>query len=829
MSTSDFPFVLNEVDIIPFGDSSEVKENSEPSLAVDPLDPRQIIAGAFAYNFLHIPDIQQPYFKSTDGGSTWNNYGTIPHTDKSLAWLQDGSAALTAALWPFSQFPPGGPGIFTYSGSTFDSNFSAKSPFKNGSGNLDQPWIRTGPSDHVYVSLNDTSRAGPGLGGTGDGKSASVLVSTDGGTNYSPVTIDKVGTAYQDGPSTRTAVNGDTVYALFVRWDRQLPDTPDGDKRYTSSLVIDRSDDGGADSFGAIGGGNGVQVAAFTDVFSTSFDTSLSMGANRDGSEIAIAVDPNNKNRVVVAYGNSDPNFNNRYQLNVVESTDGGVTWSNTPLFTTPSLVRSAEPGLAILANGTVGLLYNSYDPTTDTFTQHLLTTSDDFGNTNDLILGTEKNGIPSPEMEPYLGDFFDLTGIGNTFYGIFSASNADDGTKALFANVTFNRNFTGTPGTSSFQLIDTSGNKVDSSIDPFFFSYTILNQPPPAATTANMLLRHTGSGQYEIYNLGNNSILAAAWLGQVGTDWAFVTLGGFNGSDTSDMMLRNSTTGAFQVYDVGNNNITGSAALGTVGLNWQVAGFSNFSSRGETDMMLRDANSGGFQVYDIANNQIIASAFMGTVGLNWQVGGFGSFSSADSSGMILRDANTGGLQVYGISNNQFTNSAFMGVVGLDWRIEGFGDFSSRPGETDMLMRNVNTGGLLLYDIADNQITGANFLGAVGLDWQFAGVAPIQAPGASDLVLRNVSTGAFEVYNIANNQITGAAPSGQVGSDWQLGGFAPSSPTSSMGSSDAASNAQLVQAMAGFGGSSGATDSLNATPVGADTSRQPLLTTPQHA
>jgi hypothetical protein len=95
--------------------------------------------------------------------------------------------------------------------------------------------------------------------------------------------------------------------------------------------------------------------------------------------------------------------------------------------------------------------------------------------------------------------------------------------------------------------------------------------------------------------------------------------------------------------------------------------------------------------------------------------------------------------------------------------------------------------------------------------------------------LRNVSTGAFEVYNIANNQITGAAPSGQVGSDWQLGGFAPSSPTSSMGSSDAASNAQLVQAMAGFGGSSGATDSLNATPVGADTSRQPLLTTPQHA
>jgi hypothetical protein len=43
------------------------------------------------------------------------------------------------------------------------------------------------------------------------------------------------------------------------------------------------------------------------------------------------------------------------------------------------------------------------------------------------------------------------------------------------------------------------------------------------------------------------------------------------------------------------------------------------------------------------------------------------------------------------------------------------------------------------------------------------------------------------------------------------------------------SNDQLVQAMAGFGGGSGAGESLNTTPLGADTSQQPLLTTPQHA
>jgi hypothetical protein len=50
-----------------------------------------------------------------------------------------------------------------------------------------------------------------------------------------------------------------------------------------------------------------------------------------------------------------------------------------------------------------------------------------------------------------------------------------------------------------------------------------------------------------------------------------------------------------------------------------------------------------------------------------------------------------------------------------------------------------------------------------------------------------------------------------------------------MGGSDSqpSSNAQLVQAMAGFGG--GAADGLNAAPLSADTSQQTFLTAPQHA
>jgi phosphodiesterase/alkaline phosphatase D-like protein len=55
----------------------------------------------------------------------------------------------------------------------------------------------------------------------------------------------------------------------------------------------------------------------------------------------------------------------------------------------------------------------------------------------------------------------------------------------------------------------------------------------------------------------------------------------------------------------------------------------------------------------------------------------------------------------------------------------------------------------------------------------------------------------------------------------------PTASAASMGGSNQA--AQLVQTMAGFGGGSGAADGLNTAPLGADTSQQTFLTTPQHA
>jgi hypothetical protein len=192
---------------------------------------------------------------------------------------------------------------------------------------------------------------------------------------------------------------------------------------------------------------------------------------------------------------------------------------------------------------------------------------------------------------------------------------------------------------------------------------------------------------------------------------------------------------------------------------------------------------------------------------------------------MVLRNSGTGAFQVYDISNNAITSSSSLGAVGLSWQVAGFGDFNG-DATTDMMLRDASTGAFEVYGIVNNSITSAANFGAVGLDWQVAGFGPIHGAGTSDMVLGNGNTGAFEVYDIANYQITATANLGQVGLDWQLGGFAVDPPTASAG--DPSQVGQLVQAMAGFGGSIGAADGVNIAALAADTS-QAFLTPPAHA
>jgi hypothetical protein len=121
--------------------------------------------------------------------------------------------------------------------------------------------------------------------------------------------------------------------------------------------------------------------------------------------------------------------------------------------------------------------------------------------------------------------------------------------------------------------------------------------------------------------------------MGTVGSDWQIIGTGNFSSMPgETDLMMRNTRTGGLEVYDIANNQITGAAFIGTVGLDWQFAGIAPVHGPGASDLVLRNVNSGAFEVYDIANNQITGAASLGAVGLDWQLGGFAVNAATPSS-----------------------------------------------------------------------------------------------------------------------------------------------------------------------------------------------------
>jgi len=185
---------------------------------------------------------------------------------------------------------------------------------------------------------------------------------------------------------------------------------------------------------------------------------------------------------------------------------------------------------------------------------------------------------------------------------------------------------------------------------------------------------------------------------------------------------------------------------------------------------------------------------------------------------------------------------------GQDWEVLGFGHFNSQFG-LNMIVRNINSASPKLFQqvwIYDVVQTAGNYaaqlstavtpgqmpgvLGGIGLDWKVAGIAPVNVAllTTNDLVMRNTTTGAFQVYNIQDDVLTGTAAltppvSKPIAPSSTVGGMAIdlSGPTQG-------STSQLVQAMAGFDGGSGAAGGANAAPLAADTSQQSFLAAPQH-
>jgi hypothetical protein len=447
------------VNLIPASLSGETNQDSEPFLAIQSANPQIMVASAFTPNPVSKAG-NAPVYVSQDGGNTWTLNAITP--------VQGVTCDITHAMAAGENHPRGDlhagtlacTSVITLNESeTIDVGSTTTMNVQSTRTNVDQPFVRAlaiSNSDHIYVGVNDFNQP--------RGHTATVDVSVDGGATYKSVSIEARKTMGQDGPSIRPAVAGDeTVYAAFFGWRKF-----DG-RTATSDVVVARDDTGGtgASPFQALKDpSDNLPGRLVVRGVSIPWSNSPTLGQERIGSTLSIAVDPGNSSTVYVGWADHGSK-GDIYTLHVRRSTDRGATWSSTDLPNT-TIRNATNIALAVANNGVTGLLYQQF--TGSRWITHLVQSHNGFASIQDTILASVPASAPAEQFLPYLGDYDYLLSVGNEFRGVFCANNTPD--LANFPNrVTYQRS----ADFSKKKLTDGSGNPVPISIDPFYFSVAVI------------------------------------------------------------------------------------------------------------------------------------------------------------------------------------------------------------------------------------------------------------------------------------------------------------------------------------------------------------------
>lgn len=446
------------VNMIPNAMSNETQRDSEPNVAVNPANPTEIAASAFTPDPL--ASGSAPIYCSTDRGDHWVlTPGILPGGNKTgdtTIRYSTTSNVLYAGILRTDNSDISilrGTGCAAIGAMTtlVDRAMS------------DQPWVEaatqlrgTAP-DRAYVGSNDISTAGLA------GRTATVDQSQDAATaappaGFTTVRVEPRTTCGQDGPAVRPVIhpNG-TIYVAYFRW------TACAASPYTADIVVARDDNwaSGASPYTAITDpGDTLAGVRVTTGVSIPWST---LGTQRIGSQLAIAVDLRDHRTVYIAW--ADGASAATYTIHVRRSADGGATWSADLRTASPA----TNPGLAINTLGAVGFLYQRLTgvaPNQRWETHFEYTTNGFAVAPTDYLLANvpDQNGAyagPNP-----IGDYANVVAVGKSFYGAFSANNTPNA--ANFPNgVTYLRNADWT----TQQLRNTTNTaNVNVSIDPFFF-----------------------------------------------------------------------------------------------------------------------------------------------------------------------------------------------------------------------------------------------------------------------------------------------------------------------------------------------------------------------
>jgi hypothetical protein len=482
----------NLVDVNASAPGSDSVSRTEPSIAVNPENPNVIVVhGGFAD--WAGPQCSS-LFVSTNGGTNWNRVRSInPPTnipvtsgpnDTTLAY---GANSLLTGSFLVQVNPFSGNDLFTgntpdptkiasfrwhtidsgvltaarvgplgnnCSGSSIEAFTRAQPTDQITTHGSDQPWVvvhghRLDPivtaarsniisplpipmQNDVYVAYSDFSRP-----------EVPVRVAVSVAANPPNFTIDKqVGVRGSGGvnPGHRLAVAPTTisrdgitigrgfVYSLHQRCRDCSADPPQFD------IVLNRSTDHG-NTWGLNGNPEGMVVAqASSKQPSPKFGTVNALLGGLD----QLAVDPLN-GAVYVVYGVFDQAVQgNRLAIRKLtyqkcnEFSDCNVLVAGPEVFVDDGQSPAALPAVAVAANGTLGVLYDTFEGMIGgfpVFVTHLATADGRHGaltfNNQSLMAFLSPAKDDSSSSQRVLGDYQQMVAVGNKLYGVFAGNGA--------------------------------------------------------------------------------------------------------------------------------------------------------------------------------------------------------------------------------------------------------------------------------------------------------------------------------------------------------------------------------------------------------------------
>jgi hypothetical protein len=448
-----------------YGSQAYKDWGNEPSVAVNPLNPNEIVVSSFSYG-TNTTGSGANIFYSTNGGVNWTSQFTVPAPSAGVGIPEDWNFQYDSSGVLHAVVLGGCNACNIYQGSTTNPTSLAAWTWTGGgtrinpaatANNVDQPWLAV-QGGKVFVGYDDFT----------SGTAVRLAASVNNGASF---TIDHAITnAPQSNfinPGTRIATDGTgRVYSIFG-----LGGPASATGTHQVSYYLNRSSDNGATwDFAGASAVGGILIDSGT---SRQLDNSGTESSNHwfagvndlRGNVTAVASDSTGAH-VYALIGKEDGAGVDRVYL-VEFHASGNTLVKGSEIAISPAGQWGAIPSITVLANGTVVMMYDAYDPQTGKVNVHVATSSD-FGASigSDVI---EYSFTPlsllaatgSTGANREFGDYQYLTSVGDEFFGAFAG------------------------------LGDVNGGGINTTalIDPFFFKGSAtLTVPEPGALSLALL-----------------------------------------------------------------------------------------------------------------------------------------------------------------------------------------------------------------------------------------------------------------------------------------------------------------------------------------------------